>query len=217
MQPDGGGAIARCSLAVWSISNPRVEPADCQSVTASLTLNDNNKKEKPQGKNAVTGRRTKTQAAYRGHARLSIRHHPPRNRRRNWRATCAHIRQYVLDDPAHHSWAPGGCPAGGAHAPGPGRPHACAPGGRRRRLRHAVPRSDWPRLRDGRLRPVDPHVHHGRVDLHEVSHLHPNSDRAVRLLEDARLLRIEGAHCVVRPGDASDLLVLLEERTESGI
>ena len=55
------------------------------------------------------------------------------------------------------------------------------------------------RLRHGGLRAVDAHVHHGRVDLHQVPHLRPNPDRAGRLLEDARLLRIEGARRDHRP------------------
>ena len=47
--------------------------------------------------------------------------------------------------------------------------------------------------------------------------LRPNSDRAGRLLEDPGLFRAEGACRDARPRSASDLLVLLEERTESGI
>ena len=126
-----------------------------------------------------------------------------------------HFRQHFLDDPAHHARAAGGGPAWGADAPSHGRADAGAPGGWR--IRHTLPGGACGGLRHRNLRPLGADLHHGVVDLHQVSHLHPYSDRAARLLENARLLRVEGACRLDRPRSPSDLLVLLEERAEPRI
>src|SRR5262249_4484391 len=60
-------------------------------------------------------------------------------------------------------------------------------------------------------------LYRGLVHLHQVSHLRPHPDRAGGPLEDAGLLRFQGARCVNRLGDAAGLLVLLEECAEPGI
>ena len=55
-----------------------------------------------------------------------------------------------------------------------------------------------------------------RVELHQVSHLHPHSDRAAGLLEDTGLLRDEGAPRHHRARAVANLLVPLEEFQERG-
>ena len=59
----------------------------------------------------------------------------------------------------------------------------------------AVPRR---RLRCRGLPSLGPHVHRGLVYLHQVSHLRSHPDRTGRPLENARLLRFQGAYCVDR-------------------
>ena len=72
-------------------------------------------------------------------------------------------------------------------------------------------------LRRRGLRAVDRDFHLRRVDLHQVSDLRSHSDRAGGLLEDAGLLRDEGAPRHHRARAAADLLVPLEEFQERGL
>src|SRR6185436_15638149 len=127
----------------------------------------------------------------------------------------ADIGQYVLDNPADRTRPAGDCAARRAHPPGHGGAHPGAP--ERGRIRHALSRGPGGRLRHSGLRVVDPYLPDRGVDLYQISDLRPHSDRAGRLLENAGLLRAEGACRHARPRSASDLLVHLEERPRSGI
>src|SRR6266851_307518 len=112
---------------------------------------------------------------------------------------------------------PGGCPTGSVDAPGGRRRDARASSRGARRFRDALPCGARSWLRHGDLRSVDPHIHRGLIHLHQVSHLHPDPDRTSRLLENAGLLRFQGACRVDRADAPPGLLVFLEERPQPTI
>src|SRR5712671_1929107 len=99
-------------------------------------------------------------------------------------------RGYVLEHPALRSLPACGRPPCGGHASGGGRFDAGATSGGS--FRRAQPGADSGLHRPDR-RPLCAPSAHGRVDLHQVPHLRPNSDGATPPLLDCRLLRTQRA------------------------
>src|SRR5262249_6575639 len=124
---------------------------------------------------------------------------------------------HFLDALAARSPIAVGGPAWGADAPGGSGDDAGAQGGRTCGLRDPLSGRAGARLCRGGVAALGTHLHRLLLHLSEISHLHTHPARAGALLESAGLVRFQGARRVDRAGAASGLLVLLEERAESGI
>src|ERR1700731_3531917 len=127
--------------------------------------------------------------------------------------TCLH--QYVLEPVAVRAPDPG--------RRSPRRPHPSSHGGRAagappgRRHRDALPCGARRRLRHRGLCAVGADLPGRVVHLYQVSGLYPHSARSGALLQNRRLLRLQGACRLDRPHAVAGLLVFLEERPESGL